>query len=156
MFSRPAVTGWVQHGWVVLPNGKVLDPTRWVFECKKPYIFMGTAGVEYDEGGNTFRMSRLGPPPEFDFDEKVFHITPSILSTDTWCFVEDTFRLRDMLMDDGYNPGDITLPQLHWLANQDPKVLGRHAGPIYGMLERLNLRGLIPIDNYRMVKEGRT
>lgn len=31
----------VRHGWIRQPNGTVVDPTRWVFEEKKPYIFVG-------------------------------------------------------------------------------------------------------------------
>lgn len=30
-----------RHCWIILNNGKILDPTRWVFEGIKPYIYCG-------------------------------------------------------------------------------------------------------------------
>lgn len=27
------------HGWIVTPDGQILDPTRWVFEDREPYIY---------------------------------------------------------------------------------------------------------------------
>lgn len=30
-----------RHCWILLENGKILDPTRWVFEGTKPYIYCG-------------------------------------------------------------------------------------------------------------------
>ena len=32
----------VQHGWILTDDGEVLDPTRWVFEAAKPYLYVGT------------------------------------------------------------------------------------------------------------------
>jgi len=31
----------VQHGWILLKDGRVLDPTRWVFEKVEPYLYIG-------------------------------------------------------------------------------------------------------------------
>ena len=31
----------VQHGWILLKDGRVLDPTRWVFENVAPYLYIG-------------------------------------------------------------------------------------------------------------------
>jgi hypothetical protein len=31
----------VQHGWILLKDGRVLDPTRWVFEDVAPYLYVG-------------------------------------------------------------------------------------------------------------------
>lgn len=36
----------IQHGWIRLEDGTVLDPTRWVFEARKPYLY---EGVEPDD-----------------------------------------------------------------------------------------------------------
>lgn len=31
----------VRHGWVVIPDGRIIDPTRFVFEHAEPYIYVG-------------------------------------------------------------------------------------------------------------------
>lgn len=49
VFADRAHLGFCNHGWVLLDDGEtVIDPTRWVFEDKDPYIFKGSAadGVE--------------------------------------------------------------------------------------------------------------
>ncbi len=33
--------GFVSHGWILLKDGRVLDPTRWVFENVAPYLYVG-------------------------------------------------------------------------------------------------------------------
>jgi hypothetical protein len=143
--------GFIQHGWVSLPDGRILDPTRWEFEGIEPYIYVGPSD-HYDEGGNQLRMQMLGSSPEFDSDEKVFNITSSMLHTEAWNFVESVLGLRDCLGWDGYEAGDVDLKQLQWLANQDPATLEGHGGDIYAMLTRLNLKGFIPIDNLKKVE----
>jgi hypothetical protein len=40
-FSHKGLAGFIQHGWVLLEDGRILDPTRWVFEDVEPYIFIG-------------------------------------------------------------------------------------------------------------------
>lgn len=39
------------HCWIKLPDGTILDPTRFWLEDKEPYIFQGPADDHYDEGG---------------------------------------------------------------------------------------------------------
>ena len=36
------------HVWIELPDGSVLDPTRWAFEGAWPYVYSGPADC-YDE-----------------------------------------------------------------------------------------------------------
>ncbi len=31
----------IPHGWLLLEDGRVLDPTRWVFEAVAPYLYVG-------------------------------------------------------------------------------------------------------------------
>lgn len=38
----------VQHGWILLEDGRVLDPTRWVFEAKEPYLYVGEPPDDWD------------------------------------------------------------------------------------------------------------
>lgn len=51
-YGRPLVN----HGWVLLDSGEVFDPTRWVFEGLRPYLYEGPEDY-YDEGANRRRKS---------------------------------------------------------------------------------------------------
>jgi len=40
-FAKKCAVGFVQHGWIwIASEGLVVDPTRWVFEAKTPYLFV--------------------------------------------------------------------------------------------------------------------
>jgi hypothetical protein len=66
----------VQHGWVEFPNGDIIDPTRWVFEAKQPYIALiehdNVVLEEYDEGGNQWREATTDPPPKYSKDDEQY------------------------------------------------------------------------------------
>lgn len=47
-FSTRGANGFVGHGWISLPDGRVLDPTRWVFEGREPYLYVGALGEPDD------------------------------------------------------------------------------------------------------------
>jgi hypothetical protein len=143
----------VHHGWVLLPDGRVCDPTRWAFEGKKPYIYIGPAD-HYDEGGNKFREKQIGDAPEWDATEPLHNINHTIMDSKTWGFVEDILGLNE-ICDEDYLPGDVTERQLWWLAHLPPARLGEHAPAIYVALDKLGKKALIPIDNRRMVEDGR-
>jgi hypothetical protein len=54
-----------QHGWVILPDGRVLDPTRWVFEDRRPYIYAGDAeGYNESDYSVSLRARGEAPPPD--------------------------------------------------------------------------------------------
>ena len=44
--KRNKALPFIQHGWILLEDGTVLDATRWVFEARKPYLY---EGVEPDD-----------------------------------------------------------------------------------------------------------
>jgi hypothetical protein len=46
--DRHSACDFTGHGWVSLPDGRVLDPTRWVFEATEPYLYVGWPGEEID------------------------------------------------------------------------------------------------------------
>jgi hypothetical protein len=138
----------VQHGWVLLPDGRVLDPTRWEFEGRAPYIYVGPDD-HYDEGGNKFRQAMMGPPPSFDSGSKVFDVTADVLPSDAWSFVEKLLRLEDSPL------GQVTYEQVHWLANLDPRQMDGHARAILKMLEHFDMLAHMPIDNQDMIENGR-
>jgi hypothetical protein len=148
--------GFVQHGWVELADGRVLDPTRWAFEGVEPYLYVGVRD-HYDEGGNQLRRQLQGEAPMFD-TERVVNITPRMLPTAAWKWMEEILSLQGHLADEGYEPGDVSFMQLVWIANLDPRTMGcdgEHAVDIYAMLDKLNQSALIPLDNQLMVEKGR-
>ncbi len=143
----------IQHGCVLLPDGRILDPTRWEFEGKKPYLFVTDDGEDYDEGGNKFRTANRSPPPAFDSADKFVTLNERILSGPARAFAE-----RTLCCDHAYGEcelGVVTIPQLFWLANMDPRAMEGHAKDIYKMFKKLDLIGFVPIDNQNMVKQGR-
>lgn len=144
----------VQHGWVVLKNGRVLDPTRWAFEGKKPYLYVGKDDV-YDEGGNQLRAAMQGGPPRFDPEEKTYEVTKGILPTKAWNWLEKALGL-DQILDDEYEPGMVTEEQLRWVAHLDPRRMDGNAKEVFAMLDSFGMRAFIPFDNWRMVEQGRT
>lgn len=42
---------WCDHAWLQLPDGRICDPTRFQFEDREPYIYIGPADGCYDEDG---------------------------------------------------------------------------------------------------------
>ena len=128
----------VQHGWIENSENIIIDPTRWVFEATKPYIFVGKDYLGYyDEGGNIFRELNLGKAPSFNPKEKTFKI---ILSTNARTYIFDL--LGDELRD------KVSLGQLFWLGNLSPKTLGIYCKEIYQWFQKLNLKAIVPLDNW--------
>lgn len=141
--------GFVPHGWVMLRDGRVFDPTRWAFTGEDPGLYVGAAGEEYDEGGNRLREDRLRPPPRFDRDEggPVFVLGKELLPSPAWFHVEEL--LREDYSEDDHSPGEVTLAQLVWLANLPYDFLAPHAREVYGCLEKVGQGALVPVDNRR-------
>ncbi len=139
------------HGWVLLPDKRVLDPTRWVFEAREPYLYVGSAD-HYDEGGNQWREALSPQAPEFDEFDRIFDLTNEILPTQAWNYVEQLLGLYRYYDDPAYEPGTVSQGQLSWLANRSPERLGPHAPAIYRALFALGRGALIPIDNKRLVE----
>ncbi len=141
------------HGWVVLPDGSICDPTRWVFENVAPYIYLGPAD-HYDEGANELR--RHEPPPEFDpleVAEKTVVFKQHILGGRAWMFIERLLHLERYIVDDSeYEIGTVSVQMLFWIANRPPDVLGEHAAEIYQAIDRLGYKAAIPFDNRKMVE----
>jgi len=149
-FAPKAHLGFVQHGWVQRPDGSIVDPTRYVFEAVKPYVYEGPSD-HYDEGGNRFRMAVLGAPPKFDPDEEQIEITKTDLPTPAWKHVERILKLDDAYYE-GVEPGTVTRDQLIWLARVSPNLLMQHALAVYRCLYRHDLLAFVPLDNRLMVE----
>lgn len=126
------------HGWVLLDDKLVLDPTRWSFENKEPYIYIGDGAekdeADYDEGSN--RMRSMLTPSEcplpsgklavLEFEDK--------MERDFW---KKMTRTRT---------DKITIEQAMWVANlpYNPAL----ADLAYGVLARSGFKAFIPFDNY--------
>lgn len=133
------------HGWIILEKGyraKVLDPTRWVFENKKPYLYWGNSLEEYDEGGNVLRGELALPKPEFNPADSQLDVT----------LLND--KERDYLNSRLGNPDAITIQLLGWLANRPIKPISQMGDPtiLYKILSKADLLVLLPYDNRVMIE----
>jgi hypothetical protein len=135
----------VRHGWVVLDDGRIFDPTRWGFTGEDPFLWVGPGDdKDYDEGGNGWRVTLMKACPEFDTQEKSYYAFPEHLPTAAWNHVEKMIGEAA-----GEEPGWITKPQLHWLANAPYQSLDGHERAIYGFLKKIGFHVYVPIDNWR-------
>jgi len=132
--------GFVQHGWVLLDDGRVLDPTRWSFENCEPYIYIGSVGDrDYDEGGNQWREMAIKPCPLEPGRPLGFKLS-----------AHEESAIREFV-----DVPKIGSNQLFWLANYSYDGLGPHLGTIYGILMENNMSAYIPWDNkMRAIREG--
>jgi hypothetical protein len=173
-FGKP----YIAHGWLLLPDGLIVDPTRWVFEGEAPYIYvLDPCGCEMfdpdpDNGGlvcrlcdhideeheNTFmgvcRFSGL------DYDEganrwREENLTPPPPTGN------DEVKLRLMLapgpaawisgllkFPELEIPVPLTVAQAFWVANLPYHILGGHAPSVYRAFEKAHMQALIPLDNW--------
>jgi len=149
--------GLVHHGWIELPNGQIVDPTRFEFEQKAPYIYVGKNDY-YDAGSNKYRLDNMKPPPKYNALEK--QITLEINDDDcpivTPSYSMDAIQLIEDLLERNVKDGkvNVTVKQAFWLANLPLQILDKAAKPIYSALIRAEMSGLIPFDNRKLVFEG--
>jgi len=151
-FGQRAGLPFVQHGWVVMDDGRIFDPTRWCFEGDSPYIWVGENDGSYDEGGNEFRKMIMRPWPT-DLPkpgEKRYKIQ---LRGDIIRELEDyEAELVDEEIDGlDYDLRDVyvTFNQLHWLATFPITCFSskNNAYDIFIQIKEHELVGLIPLDN---------
>jgi hypothetical protein len=135
-----------QHGWIELPNGDIIDPTRWVFEAKEPYIalidHMDDVAEEYDEGGNQWREATTNPPPEYSKKDKQFSF-----SKDDFDKLDGRTYVLGLLGDKRKSVSSISSDQLFWLANLSIDTLGIYAMTVYDYIHRMGCLAFVPLDN---------
>jgi hypothetical protein len=131
-----------RHGWVVMGRD-VLDPTRFVFEGEKPYLFEGKLAEqpEYDEGMRIARSANRKPFPIPGGGK----VVPIQWSESTSLFLRDLIyaHTTDIFISDFSN---LNYFQLMWIANTDYLALGEYIDEIYTKLLANNLSVLIPSD----------
>lgn len=137
--------GLVRHGWIELDDGNIVDPTRFEFEQKEPYIYVGKNDY-YDAGGNIWRMKMMVPAPEFSEEEK--HVILSVNSDATMNLLEEMLKVNGSL-----GKIIITVKQAFWLANLPLQAFEGLAKPIYEALIEAKLGAFIPYDNSKIVME---
>lgn len=143
-----------RHGWIVMRDGRIVDPTRWVFEASPPAISVFVPGTEefeteaqhYDEGAEA--LSGLLAYPRDKESEQV-HALPA-----------DLGRMLQLLAQFKAGPelrltGMLSTQQLAWLAKLPYSLLGpKVAHAFYSWLSSKCLEALIPLDyKARMKRE---
>ncbi len=128
----------IRHGWIELPDGTIIDPTRWVFEGAPPYLWIGHNTGEYDAGGQRWLQAIESPPPL---------TKPGDLTVD----LPLTPAARAFVLSLLGDPPTITDEHAWWLANLSLSTLGEFTRPIYEALAAGGYAMAIPIDNYRLV-----
>lgn len=142
--ESPLYRAWApfaRHGWLELPDGRVYDPTRWVFEGKEPYVYVGPNDF-YDEGGDALRqaLESVKPVPGPDADPRKVPLRITDLGARD--FVAKIFDTV---------PEDLNLHQVFYLANLSRRTLGAHILPIYRAIVDAGQGMAIPIDNQLLV-----
>lgn len=124
------------HGWIELPDGKIFDPTRWVFENVQPYIWVGEDKEGYyDVAGQ--RLYQLAPCPPVNPEAERYSLDA------------DQRAILGKFIP-GLEGDDPDMEQLFWIAHLPVAHLGADAGPVYRTLAAMGLRALVPIDSWNL------
>ena len=135
----------VQHGWIELEDGRIFDPTRWVFEGVEPYVYVNKNNGDYDIGGNKHRVAHSPQfPPVYHAQANMPTIPLPKKPESLVVFTKAVFYGQDF----------VSIEQLNWLANRPPDSLGKHVKPLFRWLNKINQKCLIPIDNWHYVMGG--
>lgn len=130
------------HGWVLLEDGRILDPTRWSFENVEPYIYLDFNDKEYDEGGNVKRGMFRQPCPKPK--GPLANLTPSLCAETLFEHLTQTPFEK------------MSREQAFWVANLGYDELGFAVAGIYQTLIDNDMDAAIPLDNKeRAEREGR-
>ena len=140
----------IQHGWVELADGGVLDPTRWSFTDDEPEIALldeNEAEEDYDKGGGRLRAALAKPPPPWDPTARTVSLAVSRGS-------DLEMALNTLVGEDQHGTDEndgyvLTVLQAGWLANLPYETLAPHQGAIYRLLDEVHLGAFIPVDNYQ-------
>jgi hypothetical protein len=131
------------HGWILTKDGKIIDPTRWVFENTNPYIYIcDSDNNDYDQGSNVIKniLSSLQNVPVFDDSLRVITIDN-----------EEIEHYFSELLGKEKIPHKISINQILSIASSSVNTLGCAAKPIFTWLNEKGLSAFVPIDNFEMI-----
>lgn len=134
-----------RHGWA-LHDDFVKDPTRWVFEKKKPYLFVKRTWEvekEYDEGMADLREAFERPAPERDETHKKLNFEWTPNETAFLCGLFGAQRDWSVL----------TIAEYFWVANKQPKRIIPIVESLYKQLKEQDMIGAVPVDFITMFKD---
>lgn len=126
----------VHHGWVER-HTTLVDPTRWVFECAEPYIYVGPKdNPDYDFGSNRLRKMMLKPPPKFDSKKNHWKVPKHLQPFVHLMLGEQSF-------------GNVVCAwQMMWLASLPLDMLEDKAEALYRwIIDDVKVPSFIPVDN---------
>ena len=135
-------SGWLQHSWLVAPDGRILDPTRWaIVSPSRPSVYLGVNDC-YDEGG---RMMAMSFPPQFPGS----HDPYADLVVDMEPGLRD--ELADLLGMPGAEAARLG-DALRYVLKDDPSRVP-DAAEVFGVLDRAGRRSVVPVDSWLRVME---
>lgn len=121
----------------------IIDPTRFSFDGKDPYIYVGPNDY-YDAGGNAWRMANL--PTLLPYDS-----TKEQIKLDVSHAVHGWVQLQTEQHGNEYPYATYTYALVMWLANLPLPMLGEMARPIFRAIVKAGHAAAIPLDNRLMV-----
>jgi hypothetical protein len=138
------------------PHGpRIFDPTRWVFENVKPYLYddRDTRGY-YDMAGDGLRAAVQRPYP--GDDEQAPHFQSRVQKLHRLALPREAAHYLAMLISMRGGPLQpkhdkkgrfvMTIMQVAWVANLPLALLGPHARTVYEALDALGHSALVPVD----------
>lgn len=152
-FKRFASVGFVSSSWLRTEDGTIIDPVRWIYEGKDPYIFVAAPSEpghsDYDADREILRSALPSPCPPANVSEEIImgctsHDAP-VLRRD--CEV-DSAKLGTRLdvSDDAWKflrslstnivPAGVNAAQAEWLVNLPQELLGDFADEICVAIEK--------------------
>ncbi len=144
----------MQHSWIELPDGTVLDPTCHAFTDRPP-LWHGPA-EEYDIGGCRFAQPRSSPPSYYETDQGEVELNLGSARYLADLLGQDSDLWSDLEEDDSWIL--VSVEQLYWLANlpvQDKEqdgVLARwFAAEVYEAIIKAGHAAAIPIDRRKWI-----
>lgn len=184
MFQSRRGLGFCHHGWVLLKDEKtVVDPTRYVFESRQPYIFQGVPEMEcpdFEAGGDDedyvcvmcghvqeehsssgfFRDCMICRWPYDEGGNKLLASRqpepPEFAGVGSPLALDHKAQsvVRTLLGSKLRTDGMLSQDQCHWLAHVPFEDFDGQAHEIYTALTQAGHGAFVPLDNRRRAARG--